>query len=152
MFRTIMALIVALITAILIGAFQVLQLGITDIQAILQSPSLTSALAYQGGLLFAQLMVPYSMALSGIYGPLVALGVAGFVAGLISKKGIRMLFVSAISLVIFFIGYVALTMGAALEVNILATIATNIAIDLGVAFAVLFIPGLIGASLTAEEY
>ncbi|MCF2137047.1 MAG: hypothetical protein K9W43_07340 [Candidatus Thorarchaeota archaeon] len=152
MFRTIMALLVALITAILIGAFQILGLGVADIQTLLQSASLTNALAYQGGLLFAQLMLPYSMALSGIYGPLVALGVAGFVAGLISKNGIRMLIVSVITLVLFFVGYVALTMGASLQVDIIATIAKNIVIDLGVAFALLFVPGMIGASLTAEEY
>ncbi len=147
-----MALIITLVVAVLIGAFQILQLSVADIQNLLQDPNITSTLAYLGGLLFAQLMTPYSMAMGGIYGPLVALGVAGFIAGLISKSGMRMLIVSIISLVIFFIAYVALTVGAAIQVDILATVAQNIAIDLGAAFGLIFVPGIIGAQLTAEEY
>ncbi len=152
MFRTIIALLIAVIVAVLIGAFQILGLTLEQIQTILQSSNVTSALQYQGSLLFASLMTPYSMAMSGVYSPLVALGVAGFVAGLVSKSPVRMFFVSIIALVIFFVAYVALSIGAALQIDVLMTVAKNIAIDLGAAFGLLFIPGIIGAQLTAEEY
>ncbi len=152
MFRTIMALLVALLVAIMIGAFQILQLSVTEIQGILQDPNLTDALSYQGELLFAQLMLPYSFAVNNqIYGPLVALGVAGFISGLISKKEIRMLIVSIVAIALFFVGYAALAQSAALQVDVLATLAQTIAIDLGVAFGLLFIPGVIGARLTADR-
>jgi hypothetical protein len=83
----------------------------------------------------------------------VALGVAGFIAGLISKSGVRMLFVSLIAIGLFFVGYVVLTMGLSpTDLDVLTSLAQSIAIDLGVSFALLFVPGIIGASLTAEEY
>ncbi len=153
MFRTIMALLVALVVAILIGAFQILNLTIEAIQTdILGSGNITNELAARGGALFAVLMTPYSTALGGGYAPLAALGVAGFIAGLVSKSGIRMLVVSIVAIALFFVGYAVLTMSASLDANILVGIAQNIAIDLGVAFGLLFIPGIIGASLTAEDY
>ncbi|MFX1262507.1 MAG: hypothetical protein ACFFAZ_10490 [Promethearchaeota archaeon] len=153
MFRTIMALVIALVVAIVIGVFQILGLTIADLQAIIGSTDLTDIVAYQGGVLFGQLIFPYTFAISGIYTPLVALGVAGFIAGLISKSGVRMLFVSLIAIGLFFVGYVVLTMGySATDLDAMATLARNIAIDLGVSFALLFVPGIIGASLTAEEY
>ncbi|MFW9801727.1 MAG: hypothetical protein ACFFFC_03705 [Candidatus Thorarchaeota archaeon] len=153
MFRTIMALVIALVVAIVIGVFQILGLTIADLQAIIGSTDLTDIVAYQGGVLFGQLIFPYTFAISGIYTPLVALGVAGFIAGLISKSGVRMLFVSLIAIGLFFVGYVVLTMGYSVnDVDAMATLAQNIAIDLGVSFALLFVPGIIGASLTAEEY
>ncbi|MHA1480116.1 MAG: hypothetical protein ACTSQZ_01660 [Candidatus Thorarchaeota archaeon] len=152
MFRTITALLIALVAAIIIGAFQILFLDITQIQAILQNPDITTELASLGSVLFAALIFPYTFALSGAIAPLVALGVAGFIAGLISKSGARMLVVSIISLVLFFLGYALLSMGAALELTVLVSLAQNIAIDLGVSFGLLFIPGVIGASLTSEDY
>ncbi|MFW9913475.1 MAG: hypothetical protein ACFFEU_13440 [Candidatus Thorarchaeota archaeon] len=153
MFRTIMALLIALVVAILIGAFQILGLDLAAIQTALNSPGLTDWVQLQGGLLFGQLIFPYSFAIAGVYTPLVALGVAGFIAGLISKSGVRMLFVSLIAIGLFFVGYVVLTMGlSATDLDAMATLAQNIAIDLGVSFALLFVPGIIGASLTAEEY
>ena len=154
MFRTIIALVVALVAAIAIGAFQILSLSIDVIQnEILNSPDITNELMARGGALFDVLLQPYNSALAGIYSPLVALGVAGFIAGLISKSGVRMLFVSLISIGLFFVGYIVLTMGLSLsDLDMLANIARNIAIDLGVSFALLFVPGIIGASLTAEEY
>ena len=148
-----MALVIALVVAIVIGVFQILGLSIADLQAIIGSTDLTDIVAYQGGVLFGQLIFPYTFATSGIYTPLVALGVAGFIAGLISKSGVRMLFVSLIAIGLFFVGYVVLTMGlSATDLDAMATLAQNIAIDLGVSFALLFVPGIIGASLTAEEY
>jgi hypothetical protein len=91
--------------------------------------------------------------MGGAYAPLVALGVAGFIAGLISKSGVRMLFVSLICLGLFFVGYWVLSLGlAASDVTAMAALAQSIAIDLGVSFALLFVQGIIGASLTAEEY
>lgn len=153
MFRTIMALLIALVVAILIGAFQILGLDLAAIQAIIGDPTLVDWLQFQGGLLFAQLIFPYTFALGGAYAPLVALGVAGFIAGLISKSGVRMLFVSLISIGLFFVGYVVLTMGLSpTDLAVLSSLAQTIAIDLGVSFALLFVPGIIGASLTAEEY
>ncbi len=152
MFRTILALLITLVVAIIIGAFQILGLDMAAIQAILQSADPVDALQGLGAILFAELIFPYTFALSGAYAPLVALGVAGFIAGLISKSGVRMLFVSIIAMVLFFLGYVILYLGMALDPNALFTVAENAVIDLGVSFALLFVPGIIGASLTAEDY
>ncbi|MHA2067594.1 MAG: hypothetical protein ACXABY_24785 [Candidatus Thorarchaeota archaeon] len=153
MFRTITALVIALVVAILIGAFQILGLDLATIQAVLGSGDITTWLQLQGGLLFSELIFPYSWAIGGVYTPLIALGVAGFIAGLISKSGVRMLFVSLIAIGLFFVGYVVLTMGLSpTDLANMATLAQAIAIDLGVSFALLFVPGIIGASLTAEEY
>ncbi len=147
-----MALVVALVIAVIIGAFQILGLDVAAIQVILQDPNLANALQYQGALLFAQLIFPYTFAISGAYAPLVALGVAGFIAGLISKSGIRMLVVSIITVAVFFLGYAMLSMGLALDAATLSALLQNIAIDVGVSFGLLFIPGIIGASLTSEDY
>ncbi|TFG34355.1 hypothetical protein EU527_03915 [Candidatus Thorarchaeota archaeon] len=156
MFRTLMALLIALVIAVLIGAFQVLQLSWETIQTeIINSPDISDALATRGAVLFGVLLVPYSAATGAtpIYSPLVALGVGGFVAGLISKSGIRMLFVSVIALVLFFLGYFVLnSLGGITDFDAMLAIARTMLIDLGVAFGLLFIPGIIGASLTAEDY
>ena len=152
MFRTVMALIVTLIAAIAIGAFQILNLTIESLTEILGQPDVTGNLQLLGAGLFAELMKPYTFALSGAYAPLVALGVAGFVGGLISKSPLRMLIVSVICLGLFFVGYVLLAMSAALSVDIIVLLAQDIAIDLAVSFALLFIPGMIGGSMTAEKY
>ncbi|MBN2230565.1 MAG: hypothetical protein JW779_13335 [Candidatus Thorarchaeota archaeon] len=153
MFRTIIALLITLVTAVLIGAFQILGLDLTTIQAIIGSTDITSDLMVLGGTLFASLLFPYTAAQASIFAPLVALGVAGFIAGLISKSGVRMLFVSIFALVLFFLGFYILTLaGDPSNFNGMFTVARNMVIDLGVAFGLLFIPGIIGASLTAEDY
>ncbi|TFG11982.1 hypothetical protein EU537_10925 [Candidatus Thorarchaeota archaeon] len=155
MFRTITALLVALAVAILIGAFQILGLTIEAIQnEILAAPNVTDELMARGGALMKVLIKPYTSATAAtpLYAPIVALGVAGFIAGLISKSGVRMLFVSLITIGVIFVGYAVLSMGAQLQVDILTSLAENIAIDIGAAFGLLFIPGIIGAKLTAEEY
>ncbi|TXT55855.1 MAG: conserved membrane protein of unknown function [Candidatus Thorarchaeota archaeon] len=152
MFRTIIALLVCLVTAIVIGIFQILALDVTTIGNIVQDPNVVDLAKYQGALLFGELIFPYTFALNGVYAPIAALGVAGFIAGLLSKSGVRMLFVSIIALALFFVGYAALTVGAAFTQAELTALASNMVIDLGVSFALLFIPGIIGASLTAEEY
>ncbi len=153
MFRTIMALVIALVVAIVIGAFQILGLDIATLQAVLQGGDIVGFAQAQGALLFSVLIFPYTWAMGGAYAPLVALGVAGFIAGLISKSGVRMLFVSLICLGLFFVGYWVLSLGlSATDVTAMAALARSIAIDLGVSFALLFVPGIIGASLTAEEY
>ena len=155
MFRTIMALLVALVTAVLIGAFQILNLDWTVIQndILNAGPDMTQNLMTMGASLFGVLLVPYASAMSGVYSPLVALGVAGFIAGLISKSGVRMLFVSVITLVLFFLGYFILNnLGGFTDFSAMLGIAKTMVIDLGVAFGLLFIPGIIGASLTAEDY
>ncbi|MHA2602453.1 MAG: hypothetical protein AM324_010020 [Candidatus Thorarchaeota archaeon SMTZ1-83] len=153
MFRTIMALVIALVVAIVIGAFQILGLDIATLQAVLSGGDIVGFAQAQGALLFSELIFPYTWAMGGAYAPLVALGVAGFIAGLISKSGVRMLFVSLICLGLFFVGYWVLSLGLdATDVSAMAALAQSIAIDLGVSFALLFVPGIIGASLTAEEY
>jgi len=153
MFRTIMALLITLVTAVLIGAFQILSLDLVAIQAIIGSSDITGDLMVMGGTLFASLLFPYTTAMAGVYAPLVALGVAGFIAGLISKSGVRMLFVSIISLVLFFLGFYILTFaGDPSNFEAMLNVARAFAIDLGVAFGLVFIPGIIGASLTAEDY
>ena len=45
-----------------------------------------------------------------------------------------------------------LSMGLALDAATLSALLQNIAIDVGVSFGLLFIPGIIGASLTSEDY
>jgi hypothetical protein len=155
MFRTILSLIIALVIAVVIGAFQILGLSLADLQALLGSPSITGDLMTYGGLMFGSLMTPYTMATSSpaVYSPIVALGVAGFVAGLISKSGVRMFFVSIITIVLFFLGFYILTLaGDPSNLDAMYSILKNNIIDIGVAFGLLFIPGVIGASLTAEEY
>ncbi len=153
MFRTIMALLITLVTAVLIGAFQILSLDMATIELIIGSSNITGDLMVMGGVLFASLLFPYTTATAGVYSPLVALGVAGFIAGLISKSGVRMLFVSILSLVLFFVGFYILTLaGDPNNYNLMFNVARQAAIDIGVAFGLLFIPGIIGASLTAEDY
>ena len=153
MFRTIIALLITLVTAILIGAFQILSLDLASIQAIIGSSDITGDLMVLGGTLFASLLFPYTAAMAGVYSPLVALGVAGFIAGLISKSGVRMLFVSIIAMVLFFLGFYILTFaGDPSNFDLMFNVARSFAIDFGVAFGLLFIPGIIGASLTAEDY
>ena len=150
-----MALLICLVTAVIIGAFQILGLDIAAIQAIVGSTDITGELAAKGALLFGALLFPYTAATAAtpIYSPLVALGVAGFIAGLISKSGVRMLFVSIIAMVLFFLGYYVLTLALdPTNIDAMLTIARNMAIDIGVAFGLLFIPGIIGASLTSEDY
>lgn len=150
-----MALLICLVTAVIIGAFQILGLDIAAIQAIVGSTDITGELAAKGALLFGALLFPYTAATAAtpIYSPLVALGVAGFIAGLISKSGVRMLFVSIIAMVLFFLGYYVLTLTLdPTNIDAMLAIARNMAIDIGVAFGLLFIPGIIGASLTSEDY
>jgi hypothetical protein len=155
MFRTIMALVIALVAAVLIGAFQILGLDLAAIQAIIGSSTITADLQVLGGLLFGVLLFPYTAATAAtpIYSPLVALGVAGFIAGLISKSGVRMLFVSIFAMVLFFLGWYILTLtGDPTNFTEMMNLARNNIIDIGVAFGLLFIPGIIGASLTSEDY
>ena len=155
MFRTIMALVIALVAAVLIGAFQIVGLDLAGIQAIIGSGDITGDLMSYGATLFGVLLFPYTAATAAtpIYSPLVALGVAGFVAGLISKSGVRMLFVSILAMVLFFLGFYILTLaGDPTNVTEMFNIARNMIIDIGVAFGLLFIPGIIGASLTSEDY
>lgn len=155
MFRTIMAILIALVTAILIGAFQILSLDWTIIQndIINAGPLMQQNLMTMGAALFGILLVPYTSAMAGVYSPLIALGIGGFIAGLISKSGVRMLFVSIVVLVLFFLGYFVLnSLGGFTDFSAMLGIMQTIAIDIGVAFGLLFIPGIIGASLTAEDY
>ncbi len=146
MFRTIMATIFVLLISIVIVVFQVFGLTTTQIQAILGD---ANALKSWGALIFYFLLTPYTAATapSPVYSPIVALAVGGFIAGLISKSGVRMFFASIFSIAVFFVG-VALIAGY--DTSTWTTIAKNMAVDLGAAFGAVFIPGAIGASLTAD--
>lgn len=146
--RTILAIIVALLAAVLIAVFQLMDLA--TLMAALEADPIGNMMVL-GAFVFAILLYPYTLAMAGIYFGLAGLGVAGFISGLVSKSRTKMLFVSIIVLVIFFLGYFMLAVGGGLTdfSAMLAEIQT-MAIDLGIAFALLFIPGIIGASLTAE--
>jgi len=153
MFRTITSLVVCLFVAVIIGAFAILSLSVAQIQALLGSGTITATLLGWGAALFFQLIFPYTAVLASSYGPLVALGVAGFIAGLISKSGVRMFFVSIIAMVLFFLGYAVLSLGLSpSDFSAMWAEIQSYPIDLAATFALLFIPGVIGASLTAEEY
>jgi len=135
----------------LIALFQFIDLN--GLIAIVEAGDIQNNALALGALVFELLLSPYSKAMLGLYSPLVALGVAGFIAGLVSKSGVRMLFVSIISLVLFFLGYFLLNLGGGItDFSAMLGQVQTMAIDLGVAFALLFIPGIIGASLTAEDY
>lgn len=151
MFRTIMALLIALVAAVVIALFQFIDLD--GLIAIVEAGDIQSNALALGALVFELLLSPLSMAQLGVYSPLVALGVAGFISGLISKSGVRMLFISIISLVLFFLGYFLLNIGGGItDFSAMLGQVQTMVTDLGVAFGLLFIPGIIGASLTAEEY
>jgi len=147
-----MALLVALLASVLIGAFQIVGVT-TDMILALPEGDILAQLQLWGQVLFLDLARPYTaLTAHSAFAPLVALGVAGFIAGLISKSGIRMLFVSIITLALFFVGYIVLSLGMPLSIASFTGEIAAMALDLGAAFALLFIPGIIGASLTAEEY
>jgi hypothetical protein len=56
-------------------------------------------------------------------------------------------------MVLFFLGFYILTLaGDPTNFDAMFNIARNMIIDIGVAFGLLFIPGIIGASLTSEDY
>lgn len=143
-----MALIIALVTAVLIAAFQLTDLA--SLLAALEAAPIANMMVL-GSLIFELLLRPWSLAMASIYTPLAALGVAGFIAGLISKSRTRMLPVSIITLIIFFLGYFLLSVGGGItDFSAMLSEVQTMAIDLGIAFLLLFIPGIIGASLTAE--
>ncbi len=149
--RTFLALLVTLIAAVLIGAFQIVGLDLDAIQQLLQSGNITETLRNWGAALFQNLIRPYTIATTySAYAPMVALGVGGFVGGLVSKDPLRMLFVSIVSLVLFFLGYFILSLGAPLALEPLKNEVLDLAIDLAVSFALIFVPGIIGASMTQE--
>jgi len=157
MIRTAIALLVTLITAVLIVAFQIISLDLTAVQVLTEQlyagGIYTIDIMVIGATLFGVLLFPYTAAMAWIYSPLVALGVAGFIAGLITKNGVRMLFVSIIAIVLFFLGfYIPTFAGDPNNFAAMFNIARSFAIDFGVVFSLLFIPGIIGASLTAEDY
>ena len=147
--RTLMAVVIGFVLAVLIALFQ-----FTDI------PSLIAALdtgliqnpMMQAALIFEMLLRPYTLAIASIYLPLVALGVAGIVSGLISKSRAKMLPVSVIILILFFLGYFMLYMASGImDFNSMLSELQTMAIDIGIAFFLLFILGIIGASITQEE-
>lgn len=146
--RTIIAIIIALVTAVLIAVFQLTDLA--TLMAALEADPIGNVLIL-ASFVFAVLIMPYSLAMASIFIPLAALGVAGFIAGLISKSRTRMLPVSIIALVLFFLAYFMLSVGGGItDFSAMLAEVQTLAIDIGVAFGLLFIPGIIGASLTAE--
>ena len=145
MFRTFMATLFVIIISVVIVVFQVFGLTTSQLQAIIGDKT---ALENLGALVFYFLLTPYSAATgSAVYSPIIALAISGFIAGLISKSGVRMFFASIFSIAIFFVA-IALLAGA--DPSTWAGIAKSMAYDLGTAFGAVFIPGAIGASLTAD--
>ncbi len=146
MFRTIMATIFVIIISVVIVVFQAFGLTTSQLEAILGD---ANALKSLGALVFYFLLTPYTAATAAtpIYSPIIALAVSGFIAGLISKSGVRMFFASIFSIAVFF---VAVALIAGYDTSTWTTIAKNMAADLGAAFGAVFIPGAIGASLTAD--
>ncbi|MGY5860965.1 MAG: hypothetical protein RTU09_01130 [Candidatus Thorarchaeota archaeon] len=153
MFRTIIAILIALCAAIIIGAFQIVGLDLVAIQQIMDSGDIILTLRVHGAALFQGLMHPYTIARDELaYAPLVALGVAGFISGLISKDWKRMIVVSLVCIGLFFAGFAILVQGVEYTLEAVSTEAIDLGIDLGAAIALLAIPGIIGASLTKEDY
>ncbi|MCK4484967.1 MAG: hypothetical protein KAU89_09080 [Candidatus Thorarchaeota archaeon] len=153
MFRTVIAILVALCAAIIIGAFQIVGLSLAEIQLIADSGDIILTLKVHGAALFQGLMRPYTVARDEMaYAPIVALGVAGFISGLISKDWKRMIVVSLVCVVLFFAGFAILVQGVEYTLEAISASAVDLGIDFGVALALLGIPGIIGASLTKEEY
>ena len=153
MFRTILAILIALCAAIIIGAFQIVGLSLTEIQLIAESGDIILTLQVHGAALFQGLMRPYTVARDEMaYAPLVALGVAGFISGLISKDWKRMIVVSLVCVGLFFAGFAILVQGVEYTFEAISASAVDLGIDLGVAIALIAVPGIIGASLTKEDY
>jgi hypothetical protein len=143
-----MAIIIALVTAVLIAAFQ-----LTDLASLLDALEAApiANMLVLGSLIFELLLRPWSLAMASIYTPLAALGVAGFIAGLVSKSRTRMLPVSVFALVLFFLAYLLLSVGGGFtDFSAMLSEVQSMVIDIGIAWGLLFIPGIIGASLTAE--
>jgi hypothetical protein len=146
--RTILAIIIALVAAVLIAVFQLTDLA--SLLAALEADPVGNMLVL-GAFVFAILLYPYTLAMAGIYFGIAGLGVAGFISGLVSKSRKRMIPVSIIVLLIFFLGYFMLAVGGGLtDFSAMLAEVQAMAIDLGIAFALIFIPGIIGASLTQE--
>jgi len=153
MFRTVIAILIALCAAIIIGAFQIVGLSLAEIQLIADSGDIILTLKAYGAALFQGLMRPYTLARDeAAYAPIIALGVAGFISGLISKDWKRMIVVSLICVGLFFAGFAILVQGVEYTFEAISASVVDLGIDLGVALALIGIPGIIGASLTKEEY
>jgi len=144
-----MALVVAFVIAALIATYQLTNLG--PLLAALEVGLIENMLVLVS-LIFEMLIRPWSLAWASIYTPLVALVVAGFIAGLISKSYKRMLTVSVFALVLFFLAYFLLSVGAGItDFSAMWSDVQRTALDLGIAYFLLLIPGIIGALLTAKR-
>lgn len=146
--RTILAILIAIVAAILIAVFQLMDLE--TLISVLETDPIGNVMVL-GAFLFAILTHPYTFLLSSVYMPIAALAAASFIAGLVAKDRMKMLPISIIVLVIFLIGYIGLALGSGLsDVSTLLTELQSMVIDIGLAWALLFFPGLIGATITAE--
>jgi hypothetical protein len=153
MFRTVIAILIALCAAIVIGAFQIVGLSLAEIQLIADSGDIILTLKVYGAALFQGLMRPYTLARDAqAYAPIVALGVAGFISGLITKDWKRMIVVSLVCIGLFFAGFAILVQGVEYTFEAISASVVDLGIDLGAAIVLLGVPGIIGASLTKEEY
>ena len=147
--RTIIALVVAIIIVVLLAALQ-LYMDVITLAAVLIGGIIPNMMI-QLSMIFELLLKPYSLALHSLYLPLITLVVAGFVSGLVSKNRVKMLPVSILVIIILFLCYFLLSMaGGAFDFSALLSEIQTMAIDLGIAFFLLFIPGIIGASITQE--
>ncbi len=150
--RTILTIIMALITAIVAVMFILLNLSIDAIFAIITSGNVKAEMMNVLAPLFAEVITPFTEVSNGIYTPLAVLGITGFIAGLISKSGTRVLVSIVALLVIFFLGFIVLNGLGPLEVETFKNVALGMKADLTISFFVLFMSGVIGASFTTEGY
>ena len=147
--RTIIAIIIGFVLAVVISLFQFSDL--MSVLAVLEVTLIENP-TMQAAMLFEMTLRPYSLLIASLYIPPAALGVAGFLSGLISKSRKRMLSISVIILILLFLGYFLLYMASGeLEFSALLSVLQTMYIDLGIAFFLLFIPGIIGATLTSED-
>jgi hypothetical protein len=147
--RTIIALIIAFVTAVGIASLQLMDLA--TLLSVFEVGPIGDMMVLVS-LIFEVVISPWTLLMLSMYIPLAALGVAGFLAGLISKSPKRMLPVSLVALLLFFLMYFLLNMVAGLlDFSSLLTELQTRAIDLGIAFFLLFIPGIIGAIIRAED-
>ena len=150
--RTIMALIIAFVTAALIATLATyLTANLLPLMDAFDIDLIHNPLT-PVSLVFGSLIRPWSLAVASIYTPLVALIVAGFIAGLISKSYKRMGSVSVLAIVLFFLAYYLLSVAAGItDLSVMWSDAQRTAVDVGIAYFLLLVPGIIGALITTKR-
>jgi hypothetical protein len=151
--RTLMTILMIHVIALLAGMFILLDLSVEAIASIINSSDFAGEMGTLGGMLFEALITPATaLTETNAYAPFAVLIITGFIAGLISKDGTRIMVAILSLILILFIGYVALNGIVPLETALMKEVALTMKTDLGVTFFVLFMSGIAGAAFTAETY